>query len=172
MVMPFKDAFESTWLCGTIAEDRTKDYLDYVATLMIRRPDKHNVLSPVKQTNIKKMEISIISLDHLPQRITPADKKIIRRKAKRKTRIEHMEKIKKAHPGCKISFCSVDTANHFTYRGIEYAIDQAATAYRGIETKEGTFYPMTQIMIVDDGKLFFFDERLSPVDSKLISAQA
>lgn len=171
LVKPFEPFFESAWLTGTMIEDKVKDYLDYIGTLMIRRPDKHNVLSPVKQTGIKKMEVSIISLDHLPQRITPADKKILRKKAKRKTRMERMNKIKKAHPDGEISFCNVDTENHFTYRGIEYVINQAATAYRGIETKEGTFYPITKIMVVSTGKdLSFFDENLDRVDKSMISA--
>ena len=59
LIDPFSEEIETAWLSGTKAEERTKNYLSYVASLMLREPDRHNVLSAEKIRSIQSIEIPV-----------------------------------------------------------------------------------------------------------------
>lgn len=169
MVAPFLSDFEYSWLTGTRAEERVKNYLGYVAGLMLRRPKDHGVVSPRRMRKIHGIELTLGTTDSSPKNIQPLPVKTSR-KEQGETKNSRINAIRVAHPNSKITYCRVNTDNRFEYNSASFAIHQAVKAYAPKETSIGRLYDMDRIVVVDDaGKLFFYDQEIHPIDSDYVA---
>lgn len=86
-------------------------------------------------------------------------------------RQEKLWRIKKAHPGCALEFCRVDTDWVFQHSGKKYRIDASVTAYGCVQTKSGVYYPMDKILVVTDcpGIRHYYTQSIEGIDGNLIS---
>lgn len=164
LVEPFLYDLEYSWLSGSRAEEHTKNYLAYIAGLMIRRPNDHNVIAPRQMRRIHGMELTLGETDASSKPVQSAPVKT-RKRANAETRTARFEAVRKIHPHGTINFCRVDTENHFHYKGNVFAIPIEEKAYAPKVTSLGTLYDMDRIVVVDDaGRLYFFDQEVRPID--------
>lgn len=177
LIDPFSEEIETAWLSGTKAEERTKNYLSYVASLMLREPDRHNVLSAEKIRSIQSIEIPVsqISGGNMENQ-TPMDMQGQKTKNKiqrKETRFDRLMKIHREFPDGIFTACAVDTENKFIYREKAYEIDKSVEAYLPETTKDGElYYAMDSILVLDDGKILrYYDQDARPIDTEMITAK-
>ena len=177
LIDPFSEEIETAWLSGTKAEERTKNYLSYVASLMLREPDRHNVLSAEKIRSIQSIEIPVsqISGGNMENQ-TPMDMQGQKTKNKIQRKETRFDRLMKIHRGCPdgiFTACAVDTENKFIYREKAYEIDKSVEAYLPETTKDGElYYAMDSILVLDDGKILrYYDQDARPIDTEMITAK-
>lgn len=149
-----------------------KGYLSYVGSLIIRKPDKDNVLSYKKEKRIANAEVLVADVSKAasktPDKVgrLPAGERR-RPKTYGSTRFQRMEAIKQEHPGCKIAVVRVDTDGRFGHQGQWFRLLDGATGYAPRQTGQGLYYPMDQVYVVDavgSGDALFYDQALYPID--------
>lgn len=63
---PFQQEIEAGWLSGGAAEEKVKQYLDFVGRLMIKRPADHGVQSEKAGRRTRNMEHPCAMIDFAP----------------------------------------------------------------------------------------------------------
>lgn len=169
-IVPFLPDLEYSWMCGTRAEDRAKGYIDYIASLMIRQPDKHNVIDPRKMRKIQSRELTGDGAADIAREMRP-----VKSKAKPKTRPEtrtmRIDKIHKQYPGCKITICSVDTEGWFEFNGVALLLSPELDCYAPKPTKDDVVYDMDRVMVVEyKNGLHFYDQNAYEIESTYVLA--
>lgn len=166
-------------------EKRTKAFLDRIAWLLLQDDASGEIESNYKAMTHRVREIpaseclSEISDCLYSQRMQPIDsedenqrfelliekldaedkrpKRIPERK-KIETRFDRIDKIIKAHPDAKRTWCCVDAENNYIYMGETYHISDEIEAYRHDEEKIDS---MDRILIVDDGlNIWLYDQNV------------
>lgn len=170
LIVPYIADLEYSWMSGTKAEERAKGYLDYVGSLMIRQPDKHNVVDPRKMRKIHSIELTGDGAAEIAREMRPVRSRV-KPKPKVQTRSDRIEQIHKKHPGCAITICSVDTEGWFTYASRGLLISSELDTYAPKPTDKDVVYDMDRIMVVEDRNgLFFYDQNAYPIDDAYVLA--
>lgn len=93
-----------------------------------------------------------------------------KKKQKKETRYQKIEKIKKDNPGCKIFFATVDTNNEFEFLSGKYAISPSVKGYQPKQVGCDLLYDMDKIVVVysEDNRKFYYDQELFSIDENLI----
>lgn len=163
-IEPFIAELEYSWMRSQESDIKVKGYLDYIASLMIRKPAKNGIIDDRKMRRIHEMEITGRELDDPGVNVLPVKTK---RQAKPRfeTRTQRIDKIHREHPGCKISICMVDTAGCFRHGSRTYQVSTELDQYSAKSVGDDVLYDMDRIMVVEDSKgLFFYDQDARPVD--------
>lgn len=94
-----------------------------------------------------------------------------RKQPKHDSRYSQILSIRRQYPGCRFTYCRVDTENCFEYDGQWYAIDESVDAYSPVESEDGPAFPMEEIIVVRDveGGLHFFDQALCQIEDDMIT---
>ena len=173
-------------------ETAVKRFLDDVAYLLLR-DDSEGTLTNYKIRAVGSMEIDVSSCPAVYEDIfygssaiphafnddgvfeilledldakAPTKKDRAKPRKRIVTRFEKIERLRKTRGDCEIVFCAVDTCGAFVHMEQTYRIDEGAQQYHGRETKEGQYYDMDRVMVVDtvDGERIFFDQNADPLE--------
>lgn len=167
-IVPYLYELEYAWLAGNKAEEKVKGYLDYICSLMIRQPDKHNVIDPRKMRKIHTIELTGDGASELAREMRPVRSKA-KKKPRRETRTMRIDKIHRQMPGCEVCICSVDTEGWFEYKGKAFLISSELTCYAPKVVKGEELYDMDRVMVVEfENGLRFYDQNVFPIDSDFI----
>lgn len=182
MIKPFEKAFASGWLAsgerGMQTENRIKNYMDYVATLMIRNPDEHNVLGHKKVDDIKANESTAGHIDDARKILCvdlakDPDRK---RKSRKRTKTTHekIDTICRANPGNYIGWFTVDTYGFFTVSGTKYRVIDPHYSGKKMGGWDGLYYEFDKVFAVyrrqDDAAqvLRVYDQNCDLIEDKYI----
>ena len=115
------------------------------------------------------MEIEVVNVDIPPKNVSPRKDVPKPRKEPIPSRYDRIEEIKKTHPEGKFAFARVDTNGDFGYGGRRFHISNQVEAYQPRATNTEPFYEMDKIMVLDAGRLFFFDQSLKEISKEYIT---
>ena len=171
LIAPYLSDFEYAWLSGTRSEERAKNYLSYVAGLMLRRPNDHNIISARQLRKIHGIELTLGTTDTTAKNIRPLPVKP-RKKQPSETRSSRLSAARDAHPGSEITYCRVDTRNRFSYKGVWFVIPSGVKEYAPKQTANGALYDMDRVVVVDDaGNLYFYDQEMRRIDGVSVACE-
>lgn len=167
LVAPFASDFECGWMTNSNAENHVKNYLSYVGSLMIRKPDEHNVVSDRKQRKIKGMEITTDEIDKPKIKATPAPGK---RKTVKSTKTSRLDDWRRKYPNADFTVCRVDTDGCFICNGFGFAVSTEVTGYTGVAVDGGeVYYPMDQVIVIDgDGMRIYLDQNAEQIKDEYV----
>lgn len=160
MVQPFIKDFECGWLAKGNAENRVKNYISYVGSLMIVKPSEYGIQSERGMRRARAAEKKAI-----------ADSTVLKPKKQNKheTRFSRMEKLKAEHPNAHLVWVKVNTDGGFQYKGKRWRVTDVA--YSPVKHRElGMYYKFDALLIMDDGKLAFYDQDIQPIALSQIKA--
>jgi hypothetical protein len=106
----------------------------------------------------------------LQEQLDARKRKRNRRAVTTETKYTRLERVQKAHPNCRVQRCRVDTENIFEWAGGRYCIDECVAQYGAVETREGAYYAMDQILVAYDEKgiCCFLDQEANFIASEYI----
>lgn len=169
LIVPYIADLEYSWMCGTKAEERAKGYLDYVASLMIRRPDSHNVIDPRKMRKIHSIELTGDGTAELAKEMRPVRSRA-KPKLKVQTRSDRIDQIHRKYPGCRITICTVDTDGWFRYGDDSYLLSAELDCYAPKHIKDDVIYDMDRVVVVEDKNgLHFYDQDAYPIEDGYVT---
>lgn len=150
MVEPFLDEIEQGWLAehsGAIpAEERIKNYLSHVASLMIRRPEDYGVKSERTLRKIAQKEIPCADLGIGAAPVPPP--KVLKKPQKRECMYDKIARIKKEHPGATFTWITVDVNGDFEYEGHRLRVVDKRYAGRRAKGFSGLYYDFDKVWAV------------------------
>lgn len=166
LVLPYLSDLEYSWMCGTNSETHVKNYLEYVGTLMIRRPKENKILDPRKLRHVRGMEVSTGNVDKPPRNIPPAPTK--RKRKAEESKMSRMNQVLREYPGCRMSWHRVDTDGVFQVDSRRYQISATVSKYQPKRTTVGELYDMDTVVAAKyDGKLMFYDQDMFPMEGNV-----
>ncbi len=163
LIKPFEDELNDAWHVDNGAGMRAKDYLSYVGTLMIRKPSEHGILSDNALDRIHMREVSVVSVDQLPDKTNAPSK--MPKSQLGTTVFAKIEALKKRHPESRLVWAQMDTDCVVTHAGNSYQFDEAIYApvkKRGF----GDHYSFDRVLILDSSELMFFDPNIRRIFPK------
>lgn len=181
MVEPFLEDIEQGWLAEstkqTGAEERVKNYLSHVASLMIRRPDEFGIKSEREMRKIQEREVPCESIDPMTH---PIEKPLrVRKKPEKKeSQYDKIARIKREHPGAQFIWATVDVNGDFECGGQRYRVVDKRYAGRRAKGFSGTYYDFDKVWVVrwqEGGKavIRFYSQRVDEIpEAKILTGAA
>lgn len=176
MVEPFLEDIEQGWLAesanATGTEDRIKNYLSHVASLMIRRPEDFGIKS---ERAMRKIQAREVPVDSTVITGTPIERPLrVRKKPqKRETQYDKITRIKREHPDATFIWASVDVNGDFECDGRRYRVVDKRYAGRRAKGFSGTYYDFDKVWVVrytEAGKtvIRFYSQRVDEISQAKI----
>lgn len=127
--------------------------MSYIASLCIRKPASHNVLSYKKRKRIEANEVLVADVSKSAAKGNRSASRLSREMKGRfpPTRFERMAALKRRHSPREVSIARVDVQGGFTCSHGRFRISPDAGQYLPQQTEQGLFYPMDQVVIMDCG---------------------
>lgn len=166
MIQPFERELNMAWLTKNGAEDRAKNYMSRVASLMITEPGEHGVIDHNVERKICIHERPVADINALPSNMSRLGAQRIKPGTSRMTKID---RLKKQFPSAQTTWSRMDTEGFIEYRGQRYQFDDpqyAPVKKRGF----GDYYQFDRVLVLDGSELQFFGQNIEPVFPKQASA--
>jgi len=165
MIAPFTEELNMAWLSNNQAEKRAKNYMDFVASLMIRNPAAYDIKSDRALDRVYANERATENMEAPVTR--PSSKKSSNRK-RRETIFSRIEKIRAENPDRSIVRVPVNTDCEFVYGGKRYVVKDPK--YKPVFKRGfGDYYEYDTVFVLDNGTLKFFDQNMNPIASHYIT---
>lgn len=152
MVEPFLGDIEQGWLAessGALAtEDRIKNYLSHVASLMIRRPEDYGVKSERTLRKVKEHEVLMPGVPSWGKPISDRPPRLRKKPEKRECMYDKIARIKKEHPGATFTWITVDVNGDFEYEGHRLRVVDKRYAGRRAKGFSGLYYDFDKVWAV------------------------
>ena len=150
MVKPFLEDIEQGWLADSAkqagTEERVKNYLSHVASLMIRKPDDFGIKSERTLRKISTREIPCDDLGIAPLPDPPL--RVRKKPEKKECQYDKIAKIRREHPDARFFWATVDVNGDFECGGQRYRVVDKRYAGRRAKGFSGTYYDFDKVWVV------------------------